>query len=143
MDTVGDLVADRSVLVFARFAVTAFFALIFLQSGLNKFADSDGNIAYFQEQFKQAPSLQGIIGPLFWALAALELAAGGVGTLGVVTLSFASGGFLARWGLGASTVALLCLTFGQRMAKDYAGAAVLAGYFAVAMTGLLAFAIGK
>ncbi len=143
METVGALVADSSMLVFARFAVTAFFAVTFLQSGLNKFADSDGNLAYFQEQFKQSPTLQGVMAPLFWALAALELTAGVLCGLGLITFSFASGGFFASWGLAASTLALLCLLFGQRMAKDYAGAAVVAAYFAVAMVGLLAFAIGR
>ena len=40
-------------------------------------------------------------------------------------------------------LALLALFFGQRMAKDYAGAAVIAAYFAVAMVGLVVLAIGR
>ena len=57
--------------------------------------------------------------------------------------SFVSGGFFASWGLRFATLALLALIFGQRMAKDYGGAAVVAAYMAVALLGNLAFAIGK
>jgi hypothetical protein len=143
METVGTLAADSGFLTFARFAVIAFFAIVFLQSGLNKLVDSEGNMAYLQEAFGQAPTLQGMMGPLFWALTALELAAGLFCGLGLVTFSFVSGGFLARWGIRFATLALLALIFGQRMAKDYAGAAVVAAYFAVAILGNLVFALGR
>jgi hypothetical protein len=143
METVGSLVSDPGFLAFARFSVLAFFAIVFLQSGLNKLADSEGNLAYFQEQFRQAPTLQSMLGSLFWALTAMEIAAGALCALGLITFSFVSGGFLARWGIRLATLALLCLMFGQRMAKDYAGAAVVAAYFAVAMLGLLTFSIGR
>ena len=45
--------------------------------------------------------------------------------------------------VGLSLSALnICLLFaGQRIAKDYAGAAVLAAYFAVALIGLYLFSI--
>ena len=46
---------------------------------------------------------------------------------------------LASLGLGMSGVALLALITGQRFAKDYAGAAVVAAYFAVDLVGLLLF----
>jgi len=143
METVGTLAVDPGFLTFARFAVIAFFAIVFLQSGLNKLVDSEGNMAYMQEAFSQAPTLQGMMGPMFWALTALELAAGVFCGLGLVTFSFLSGGFLARWGIRFATFALLALVFGQRMAKDYAGAAVVAAYFAVALLGNLVFALGR
>ena len=143
METVGHLAADASFLSFARFAVTSFFAIVFLQSGLNKIADVDGNKAYFSDVFKDAPTLAGMVEPLFWALTILELAAGVFCGLGVVTFSFVSGGFLARWGITFATFALLALLFGARMAKDYATASTITGYFAVAMLGLLAFSLGR
>jgi diacylglycerol kinase len=34
-------------------------------------------------------------------------------------------------------IALLCLFFGQRLAKDYGGAMVLTSYYAVAILGLI------
>ncbi len=143
METVGTLAADPGFLIFSRFAVLAFFAIVFLQSGLNKVVDSEGNMAYMQESFAQAPTLQGMMSSMFWALTALELAAGVFCGLGLVTFSFVSGGFLARWGIRFATLALLALIFGQRMAKDYGGAAVVAAYFAVALIGNLVFALGR
>jgi hypothetical protein len=142
METLGHLAADASFLSFARFAVTSFFAIVFLQSSLSKIADVDGNKAYLSDVFKDAPTLSGMIEPLFWALTLLELAAGLLCGLGVITFSFVSGGFLARWGITFATFALLALMFGARMAKDYATASTIAGYFAVAMLGLLAFSFG-
>ena len=143
METVGTLVADREFLVFARFATMAFFAIVFLQSGFDKLTDQEGNQAYFNSVFKNAPTLQGLVGPLFWGLTLLELGAGAFCGLSILTFSFADGGFIARWGMRFSTLALLALIFGQRMAKDYAGAAVVAAYFAVALLGNLVFALGK
>jgi hypothetical protein len=43
---------------------------------------------------------------------------------------------LALFGVALSVLALLMLFFGQRMAKDYAGAAGLVPYFVVACGGL-------
>lgn len=143
METVGTLIADRNFLVFARFATIAFFAIVFLQSAFDKITDQEGNQAYFRDVFKQAPTLQSLAGPLFWGLTLLELGAGVFCGLGLITFSFVSGGFFARWGLRFSILALLALIFGQRMAKDYGGAAVVAAYMAVALLGSLAFAIGK
>ena len=36
-----------------------------------------------------------------------------------------------------SLIALLCLFFGQRLAKDYGGAVVIASYYAMAILGLI------
>jgi len=44
---------------------------------------------------------------------------------------------LALWGLLFSLIALLCLFFGQRLAKDYGGATVITSYCAVAILGLI------
>ncbi|MFP6663508.1 MAG: DoxX family protein [Deltaproteobacteria bacterium] len=142
METVEALVADHDFLVFARFATMAFFAIVFLQSGFDKVSDQEGNQSYFQDVFKNAPALLSLSGPLFWGLTILELSAGVFSALSIVTLSFVSGGFFALWGIRFATLALLALIFGQRMAKDYAGAAVVAAYMAVALLGNLLFAIG-
>ena len=141
MLAMGRLAADPGFIVFARFAVIAFFAIVFLQSGLNKVFDSEGNLGFMREHFQGAPLLANNAGALFWSLTVLELLAGVFCGLGLITFSFVSGGFFARWGLRFATLALLSLLFGQRLAKDYAGAAVVAGYFAVALLGLLSFAI--
>ncbi len=143
METLGRIAADPGFFVFARFAVVAFFAVVFLQSSLDKLFDSEGNLGFLREHFKNAPTLASNVTTLFWALTILELLAGVFCGLGIITFSFVSGGFFARWGMRFSVLALLALLFGQRLAKDYAGAAVVAAYFAVAMLGLFAFALAR
>ena len=141
MQTMARCAVDPSFIVFARFAVVAFFAITFLQSGLNKVFDSEGNLGFMREHFKNAPLLASNATMLFWTLTLLEVLAGLFCALGILTFSFVSGGFFARWGLRFVTLSLLSLLFGQRLAQDYAGAATVATYFAVAMLGLLVFAI--
>ncbi len=123
-----------------RFLVTAFFAIVFLQSGLDKLLDREGNLAYFAEHFRSSPFPAGSVPYLLSALTAIELAAGVLCALGVASGAFARrGANAASWGVAAAGAALLCLILGQRVAKDYAGAAVVAAYFAVALIGLALF----
>jgi len=125
---------------FGRFLVTAFFAVVFGQSSLDKLTDRDGNIAYFSEHFTKSPFPREMVPLLFWALTAVEGAAALLCTLGLLTFSFVSDGFgIAACGVTMSGLALVLLIVGQRLAKDYAGAAVVAAYFAVALIGLEMF----
>ena len=121
-----------------QFAVTAFFAIALLQSGLDKFIDSAGNLSWLTGHFANSP-LKNIVPAMFWTIAVLETLAGILSTIGAIILLFGGGGGLALWGLILSIISLLCLFFGQRLAKDYGGAVVIASYFAVALVGLLLF----
>jgi len=126
--------------IFARFLATSFFAVVFLQSALDKLTDSEGNLGFMREHFKQSPFPPDSVNLLFWTLTALEASAGILCGLGVLFLRFRHPGMnVASLGLGVSGVALLALVTGQRFAKDYAGAAVVAAYFAVDLIGLMLF----
>jgi putative oxidoreductase len=123
-----------------RLLVTAFFAIVFGQSALDKLLDQDGNVNYFRDHFKNSAIPPDLVRPLFWALTAIEATAGALCALGLVTFSFLRPGFgIAALGVTTAGLALLCLLLGQRLAKDYAGAAVVAAYFAVAVIGLSLF----
>ena len=121
---------------FGRLAVTAFFAIAFLQSALDKVVDSKGNLEYLTGHFASSP-LRGLVQPMFWAITILEAAAGVLCGLGALCLLVGLGTGLALWGLVVSIISLLCLFFGQRLAKDYGGAVVIASYYAVAILGLI------
>ncbi len=124
----------------ARFLVTAFFAVVFGQSALDKVADREGNVAYFKEHFKGSPLPGEMIPLILTIITVIESAAAVFSVLGVVFFSWRSSGCnLASLGVGTSGLALLCLITGQRLAKDYAGAAVLAAYFTVVLIGLALF----
>jgi hypothetical protein len=124
-----------------RFLVTAFFAVVFLQSALDKLTDSAGNLEFLAGHFKNSPVPPAMVTRMFWILTALEATAGILCGLGLVFFSFTRAGLnLASLGLTVASLALLALITGQRFAKDYAGAAVVAAYFAVALVGLIFFA---
>jgi hypothetical protein len=123
-----------------RLAVTAFFAIAFLQSAVDKVVDRQGNLEYLTGHFASSP-LRGMVQPLFRAIIILEAIAGVLCSLGVLCLVVGCGTGLALWGLIFSLIALLCLFFGQRLAKDYAGAVVIASYYAVAILGLILLGI--
>lgn len=121
---------------FGRLAVTTFFAIAFLQSALDKVVDTKGNLEYLTGHFASSP-LRGLVQPMFWAITILEALAGVLCGLGALCLLVGLGTGLALWGLGVSIISLLCLFFGQRLAKDYGGAVVIASYYAVAILGLI------
>src|SRR5215468_81056 len=107
MNTIGNLAACHGFFVFARFSVVAFFAVVFLQSSLDKLLDSDGNLAYLRDHFKDSLVPEETLVPMFWILTCLELAAGLLCGLAIVTFSFWSGGFIARWGMRFVALALI------------------------------------
>ena len=120
-----------------RLLVTAFLAVVFVQSATDKLLDRQGNLAYIGDVFKDSPIPAELVPLLLSALTFLEAAAGGLCTLGLLTGSFRDEGMgLASAGIAVSGLALVGLVAGQRLAKDYAGAAVIAAYFAVVLIGL-------
>jgi len=126
--------------VLARMFVTAFFAIVFLQSAGDKLLDRAGNVAYFSDHFKNSMIPAEAVPLLFWILTAIEATAGVLCGLGLLFTDFEEGGMsMAAGGVAFANVALLCLLLGQRLAKDYAGAAVVAAYFAVSLIGILTF----
>jgi hypothetical protein len=71
----------------------------------------------------------------------LELAGGLLCGIGALMVLFGECSLWLMYGLTISGVNFLMLFFGQRIAKDYEGAAVLVGYFILVILGLLTFTI--
>ena len=116
---------------------TLFLAITFLQSGLDKVIDWKGNLGWLTGHFSKTP-LRGVVAPMLATLTLMELAAGAVSAAGLVALVLSGGTRLALWGAALAGLSFLALFFGQRMAKDYAGAAGLVPYFLVSLVALLA-----
>jgi hypothetical protein len=121
---------------FGRLTVTAFFAIAFLQSAADKWLDKQGNLDFLNGHFATSP-LRGLVPQMFWGITVLESVAGVLCGLGTLQILVGLGTGLALAGLVLSILSLLCLFFGQRLAKDYGGAVVLASYFTVALLGLI------
>lgn len=110
-------------------------AITFLQSGIDKIVDRAGNEAYFRDHFAKSP-LGKFSTPLLMTLMVVELVAGLLSALGFLQIVLGGGRTLAFWGAVLSAVTFVMLFFGQRMAKDYVGAANLVPYLLVALFGV-------
>jgi hypothetical protein len=115
--------------------VSAFLAILFLQSGVDKIVDRRGNLEWLKGHFAKSP-LAGIVPATVTAITILEIAAGALSAIGCVIIIFAGDSTLAFYGAVISAIAIIALFFGQRMAKDYAGAAILVPYFLLALSAI-------
>jgi diacylglycerol kinase len=114
---------------------SAFLAILFLQSGIDKVIDHRSNLEWLKGHFAKS-QLAGVVSVLLAAITILEVAAGALSAIGCVILIISRETTLAFYGAVISAVALIALFFGQRMAKDYAGAAVLVPYFLLALVAI-------
>ena len=114
---------------------SAFLAILFLQSGIDKVIDHRGNLEWLKGHFAKS-GLAGLVPVLFTAITILEVVAGMLSAIGCVMIIISRETTLAFYGAVISAAAIVALFFGQRMAKDYAGAAVLVPYFLVALVAI-------
>ncbi len=114
---------------------SGFLAILFLQSGIDKIVDRRGNLEWLKGHFAKSP-FAGIVPALLTTITILEVAAGALSAVGCVFIILSRDSTVAFYGAVVSAVAILALFFGQRLAKDYAGAAVLVPYFLLALVAI-------
>jgi len=114
---------------------SAFLAILFLQSGIDKIVDRRGNLEWLKEHFAKSP-LSGVVPAMVTTITILELVAGTLSAIGCVVIIFSRDSTVAFYGAVISAISIVALFFGQRMAKDYAGAAVLVPYFLLALSAI-------
>ena len=120
---------------------SAFLAILFLQSGIDKVVDRRGNLEWLRGHFAKSP-LAGMVPLLVTVITILEIAAGVLSAVGCALIVLARDSTLAFYGAAFAAIAIIALFFGQRMAKDYAGAATLVPYFLLALSALYLLAAG-
>ena len=131
----ANLHSPESAYYILQILVSAFLAVLFLQSGLDKVVDRRGNRAYLDQHFAKSP-LAGTVGPMFAVITVLEVSAGALLGVGCALLLLTQDSLVAYLGAVLAAINIIALFFGQRLAKDYAGAAVLVPYFLLAVTGI-------
>ncbi len=105
-----------------------FTAILFIQSGLDKVFDWKGNLSFLTEHFSKT-FVAGTVPMMLATITAMEIATGVLAAVGIVYF-LAAGSTVVMFYAGAlGAAALTALFFGQRIAKDYPGAAVLVPYF--------------
>ncbi len=115
--------------------VSAFLAILFLQSGIDKVVDRKGNLAWLTGHFAKSP-LASTVSPMLTVITILEVAAGILSGVGSALVILTSNSTVAFYGALLAGVALTALFFGQRIAKDYPGAAALVPYFLLVLAGI-------
>lgn len=107
---------------------TLFVAILFIQSALDKVLDYKGNLEWLTGHFSKSP-LAGTIPLMLPVLTAMELATGVLSAIGLIYFLATGISALIFYASIAGAASLTALFFGQRVAKDYPGAAVLVPYF--------------
>jgi uncharacterized membrane protein YphA (DoxX/SURF4 family) len=115
--------------------ISAWLAILFLQSGFDKVVDRRGNLEWLSGHFAKS-ALAPIVPLLVTVVTLLELAAGALSAIGCALNLVRHDSTCAFYGAVISAVTLIALFFGQRMAKDYPGAATLVPYFLLALAGI-------
>lgn len=114
---------------------SAFLAILFLQSGIDKVLDRRGNLEWLKGHFAKSP-LAGFVPIMVSLITILELVAGGLSAVGCGLILLKRDSTFAFYGAIISAIAIVALFFGQRMAKDYAGAATLVPYFLLTLAAI-------
>ena len=130
-----NLHSPESAYYILQILISAFLAILFLQSGIDKIVDRRGNRAYLDQHFAKSP-LATTVGPMFLVITILEVSAGALSGVGCALLLLSHDSTVAYLGAVVGAINLTALFFGQRVAKDYVGAAVLVPYFLLAITAI-------
>ena len=127
--------ASSGTIFILQILTSAFLAVLFLQSGIDKIVDRRGNLEFLQGHFAKSP-LAGTVPLLVTVITVLEIAAGALSAIGCAMIILTRDPAIAFYGAVISALSILGLFLGQRMAKDYAGAAVLVPYFLLALSAI-------
>ena len=103
-------------------------SILFIQSGLDKVFDWKGNLEWLKGHFAKT-FLAGMVPVMLAQITVMELAAGLLSAAGIVYFLAAGSTALIFWAAALGALSIVALFFGQRIAKDYPGAAVLVPYF--------------
>jgi len=123
-------------LVLCQILIAIFILIVFIQSGLDKIFDRKGNLEYFQVHFKDS-IFKKIYPTLLTIITLFELVGGGMLVYGIY-FSFTERTTLwIFYGFVHLAITLIFLFLGQRIAKDYLGAADLVPYFILIILGIM------
>ena len=115
--------------------ILLFLTVTFIQSGIDKLLDWNGNLSFIKEHFKSSP-LKNSVPLLLGIILVVEIIAGILMSIGIFQLYTSEAKEIALLGIELSAMTLIFLLIGQRLAKDYAGAMTLAVYFIITLLGV-------
>jgi uncharacterized membrane protein YphA (DoxX/SURF4 family) len=105
-----------------------FVAILFVQSGLDKVLDWKGNLEWLTGHFSKT-ILASLVPIMLVTITVMEVATGLLAAVGIIYFLVEESLILLYYASIVGSASLAALFFGQRIAKDYPGAAVLVPYF--------------
>ncbi len=115
--------------------ILIFIIITFLQSGLDKITDWKGNIGWLKGHFSKT-FLAGQVPLMVGIILILEVVVALMAIVGIFKIINSGQTEIALYANVLAAVTLLMLLMGQRVAKDYAGAFTIVGYFIVVILGV-------
>ena len=115
--------------------ILLFLVVTFFQSSIDKITDWNGNLEFIREHFQNSP-LKNMVPLLLGIILLMEFAASLLMIVGGIQIVMIGMKDFSIYGIELSALCLIFLLFGQRLAKDYAGAMTLAVYFIITILGL-------
>jgi len=112
-----------------------FMSVLFIQSGLDKVLDWRGNLEWLTGHFSKT-FVKGLVPLMLAKITVLELLTGFGSAAGIVYFLTTGSLALIFYASAVGALTIIGLFFGQRIAKDYAGAAVLVPYFLLAIAAM-------
>ena len=113
-----------------------FLSIALLQSSVDKLFDRKGNLEWLSDHFTNT-ILGNYVPVLLLFITVIEVLSGVVLFLGSLVNILISNSNLLAIGFLLSSFNFISLFLGQRIAKDYAGAAVIVNYFILNILGLI------
>ena len=118
--------------------ISAFIGIVMTQSGFDKIFNWEGELDFISEKFAKTPlsnfSAFGLI-----QVTILEVLSGLLSLFGALMVLFYNNESYGIMGLILAAISFCILMLGQRISKDYEGAAVLVPYFLLTMIGLFMY----
>jgi len=120
----------------ASILLLAFLAITFIQSGYDKLFYWKDNLDWLKVHFAKT-QLKKLVHLALLNILVLELISGILCIVGGIELFVSNGRTFGLYGSIFSSITLLMLLFGQRLAKDYDGARTIVIYFIPAVMAVL------
>lgn len=112
----------------ASILVLIFLAITFIQSGYDKVFDWRGNVEWLKSHFSKT-ILKNHVPLALGLIVVLEIITGILSLVGCVELFVNGGRTFGYYAAIFSSITLIIMLLGQRLAKDYDGARTIAIYF--------------
>tara|TARA_Y100001936_G_scaffold246324_1_gene290066 strand:+ start:75 stop:578 length:504 start_codon:yes stop_codon:yes gene_type:complete len=126
----------RDPLVLCQILIAIFISIAFIQSGIDKTLDRKGNLEFFRVHFSNS-FLKNFTPFLLTILTIFELAGGFTLIYGIYFAFVHRTTLWIFYGFVIIALTIIFLFAGQRIVKDYLGAADLVPYFILIMLGIM------